>query len=254
MNNEWNNIVIKKIALAIYVANGAGRSIHTDRPYHGLVLNDADAVKDYIFSDGRVLKTCENELFYLPKGSTYRVKVIKGGGCYAINFDAELCDQPFAMIFRNVDAVRRAFKNAQKKWRSGSEERSLIAMRSLYEIILLAFEESNRAYIPDKKTALITPAIEKLNESFCDNSLSVASLACMCNVSEAYFRRIFAEKYGISPKEYIINMRIDYAKQLLESGQLSVSDTAKACGYFEESHFSREFSKRVGITPREYKK
>ena len=76
----------------------------------------------------------------------------------------------------------------------------------------------------------------------------------MCNVSEAYFRRIFTEKYGISPKEYIINMRIDYAKQLLRSGQMSVSDTARACGYFEESHFSREFSKRVGVSPCEYKK
>ena len=254
MNEQWKNIVVSKIALVVRVVSGTGRSLHTDRAYHGLVLNDENAIKDYCFSDGRVMRTYENELFYLPKGSSYKVKTIKSGGCYAINFDAELSDVPFSISFRNVEAVRRAFKSAEKIYKSRDDTRKLVAMRALYDIIILAEEEQNRAYVPDKKSEIIAPAIEKIKENFFENGFSISSLAAMCNVSEAYFRRIFTEKYGISPKEYIINMRIDYAKQLLRSGQMSVSDTARACGYFEESHFSREFSKRVGVSPCEYKK
>lgn len=253
MNEQWKNIVIRKIAVVVRVVAGTGKTIHTDRAYHGLVMNDESSAKDYCFSDGRVMRTKENELFYLPKGSSYKVKTVKNGDCYAINFDAELTDVPFSLGFRNTEAIKRAFKSTEKSYRGREDTRNIVAMRALYDIILLAEEELNREYIPDKKAELIEPAVKIMREKFCENQLTIADLVSECGISEAYFRRIFAEKYGISPKEYLINLRVEYAKQLLSSGQMSVSDTARACGYFEQSHFSREFSKRVGINPSEYK-
>ena len=92
-----------------------------------------------------------------------------------------------------------------------------------------------------------------MEADFTQNGLTVAQLAAHCGISEVYFRRIFLNKFGVSPKEYMINLRINYAKQLLQSGQCSVAQTAELCGYFETSHFSREFSKRVGMSPKEYK-
>ena len=56
----------------------------------------------------------------------------------------------------------------------------------------------------------------------------------------------------MSPKEYIINKRMEYAKTLLSSGQVEVKEAAVMCGYFEPCHFSREFSKHFGISPKEY--
>ena len=100
MNEQWKNIIITKISVAVYVAPNFGNAIHKNRPYHGLVLNDADSVKDYVFDDGYVMRDDGNAFFYLPKGSSYHVDSHKMGGCYVINFDAELCDKPFSVSFR----------------------------------------------------------------------------------------------------------------------------------------------------------
>ena len=107
--------------------------------------------------------------------------------------------------------------------------------------------------MPPSTDALILPAVERMRSEFNESELSVTELAAECGISEAYFRRIFLNRYGISPKEYIINMRMNYAKQLLATGELPISNVATLCGYAEPTHFSREFSRRVGIAPNKYK-
>jgi AraC-like DNA-binding protein len=72
-------------------------------------------------------------------------------------------------------------------------------------------------------------------------------------VSEVYLRKIFEKKFGVSPKEYMISLRMEYAKQLLSSGEVGVAEVAQMCGYAEPCHFSREFKKRFGISPKNYK-
>ena len=252
MNGEWKKVISTRVALAMHVPAVGGKSFHQNRPTHGLILNDSIASKDYVFSDGRVLHTEADELFYLPRGSTYQVKTYEGGSCYAINFDAEFSDEPFTMSLRDVESFRKHFREAAKKWKSNSELRELAAMRSLYEIILMMNEEREKIYHPTQKYDMLAPAIKAIKESFCENELSVCTLASLCGVGDAYFRRIFRDRFGISPKEYIIRLRIDYAKQLLSSGQFSVSDAARICGYTEACHFSREFKKRVGSSPKDY--
>jgi AraC-like DNA-binding protein len=66
-------------------------------------------------------------------------------------------------------------------------------------------------------------------------------------------RKIFEKKLGVSPKEYMISLRMEYAKQLLSSGEVGVAEAAQMCGYAEPCHFSREFKKRFGISPKNYK-
>ena len=252
--HAWENIAVTSIAIAIYVPPDGGTAIHTDRPFHGLVLNDPESEKDYIFSDGTILHTNGNDLFYLPKGSTYRVKNLSAGGCYAINFDClPFSCAPFSISFRNLTALRKHFQDAASAWKKQSTFSQLQIMQDLYNIILLTVKEKEKQYIPGTKEAQILPAIEKMRTEFTDSALSVSDLSAWCGISEAYFRRIFTEKFGISPKEYISVLRIEYAKKLLYSGQFPISDTAHMCGFSESCHFSREFKKRVGCTPSEYK-
>ena len=256
MFGNFKGAVVSKIGIALYVAPGGGRASHINRPLHGFVINDETAVRDYIFADGRVMRTGENELFYLPKGSTYYVKAYSDGGCYAINFDTvnEINCEPFCLKLRNNETVLKAFKNAEKEWRSQSDAMHIVATRAVYDIIMGIYNEEKKSYVPDAQFAVIAPAVEKISSDFSKNELTVTELAALCGISEAYFRRLFEAKFGVSPKEYIINKRIGYAKHLLQTGEVSVSDTAFLCGYYEPAHFSREFTKRVGISPNEYKK
>ncbi len=253
MKKDWADIVITGIYFAVYVPPYTGRHIHKDRPSHGLVLNDENSVKEYCFSDGRVMRTEGNALFYLPKHSSYSVRTLKEGGCYAINFDAEISDEPFAVSLRNVELLRKSFKIADAEWRSNGTASFAAAMRALYEAIYLLQKEREQSYMPSDRYRLITIAIAEIDRDFNARDLTVERLAALCGMSEVYFRKIFIHSLGISPKEYIIRKRMDYAGQLLMLGDLGVAEIAELCGYAEPCHFSREFKKRFGVPPKEYR-
>jgi AraC-like DNA-binding protein len=89
-------------------------------------------------------------------------------------------------------------------------------------------------------------------KNYTDPFLTNEVLAGKCHVSEVYFRRIFKEKYGISPKQHIQNMRIKKAQALLRSEYMSIKAIAEMSGYASVYHFSRAF-KRVSVyAPTEY--
>ncbi len=255
MFDKWDSLTVKKIDVVVYVKADTGRIVHKDRPSHGFVLNDEDSEKTYVFSDGREMKTAGGDLFYLPKGSSYYVKTKTRGGCYAINFEVEedFWCEPFSLHFRNSEKLVKIFKTAEKEWRTQSDCRCLTAKKAVYDILLQLVEEGRRKYQTNAQYQLIEPAVERISASFTDPELTVASLAALCGISEVYFRKLFFMRFGTSPKDYIISLRIRYAKQLLAYEALSVGQVAEACGYMDPSHFSREFTCRVGCAPKDYK-
>ena len=254
MNELWESTIITEISAAVYVAPNMGRHIHRNRPFHGFVLNDSEVVRDYCFENGYIMRTAGNSLFYLPRGSSYHVEQIQNGGCYAINFAADISDGPFCVTLRNTDQLRRNFKAATDAWKSKDSLRVALAMRAVYDSVCNAKKELHKQYVPKTKRLFIAPAVDVMNQHFTDNDLSVSYLAALCGVSEVYFRKLFLNSFGVSPKEYMIQKRMDYAKNLLKSGDFSISEIATLCGYAEPCHFSREFSKREGISPSQYGK
>lgn len=253
MNEAWKNTVITLISAAVYVAPNTGRHIHKNRPFHGFVLNDEKTVRDYCFEDGFVMRTKENCLFYLPKGSSYFVKTYGTGGCYAINFEADLIDAPFCTHLRNTESLTHRFKAACDAWKNGDELLTAKAMGAVYEAICQVYKENTRKYVSSAQMVVIRPAVSWIDTHFAERELSIAFLADLCGISQVYFRRLFQSAFGVSPKEYIIQKRLEYAKKLLQSGSFSVGEVAALCGYAEACHFSREFTKQTGISPSRFK-
>jgi AraC-like DNA-binding protein len=93
-----------------------------------------------------------------------------------------------------------------------------------------------------------------LHSSFRDPDLSISRLAEVCSVSEVYFRRIYGERFGISPLKALLNLRFDYAKRLLRSGYYTISQTAELSGFTDVKYFRTAFKARYGITPTQYYK
>ena len=252
----WENMTVTDVVLAIYVAGGTGKTAHADRPSHGLVLAEERGFKRYRFSDGTVLNAPPNALFYLPKGSSYQVQSVEMGGCYAINFQAEALPTtaPFAICLRDHAALEKCFREACRAWKEQRPEAALAARHCLYEAVLQGMREQSRGYLPSERSELLDPADDILQKRYTDATLQISELAAACGVSEVYFRRIFREKYGVSPHEHLARRRITYAAQLLESGQFTVEEAALQSGFSEPCHFSREFRRRIGIPPLQYKK
>ena len=156
------------------------------------------------------------------------------------------------MNLKNNEKVLHAFRDAVNAWKNAEPFRTAAAMKAVYNVIYQILKEEKNAYMPSERVAILMNAVKKIEADFTDNALSVSHLAELCGVSEVYFRRLFSKFYGISPKEYIIKKRIEYAKTLLSSDSFSISEISRMCGYSEPCHFSREFSRRVGVSPNRY--
>ncbi|MBE6647858.1 MAG: helix-turn-helix transcriptional regulator [Ruminococcaceae bacterium] len=85
-----------------------------------------------------------------------------------------------------------------------------------------------------------------------DTSINNSLLAQKCNLSKTHFRKLFLAKFGITPRQFIIDLRINQAKQLLATGPLKISAIAEACGFSSQYHFSRCFKAHTTMTPTEY--
>lgn len=90
--------------------------------------------------------------------------------------------------------------------------------------------------------------------SHLSQDLSIADLAQVAGMSPYYFLRLFKKSMHVTPHQYIIQMRIDRAKELLRSRELSIADIAFECGFTSQSHFTNVFRQSIGIAPRAYQR
>lgn len=79
--------------------------------------------------------------------------------------------------------------------------------------------------------------------------LKVDSLAKMSNYSYDYFRHLFKERVGLSPKEYIIRERLIKARGLLNTKSKSITEIAYECGFYDSSSFCKLYKKHFGCSP-----
>ncbi len=92
-----------------------------------------------------------------------------------------------------------------------------------------------------------------IDENFIQD-IDITTLAEMSGYSYDYFRHLFKEEAGVSPKNYIIDKRINFAKKLLLEMNISVSEVAHRCGFSTGSQFTVIFKERTGASPLQYKK
>ena len=83
--------------------------------------------------------------------------------------------------------------------------------------------------------------------------VKVSELAEHCGLNRSYMTKCFTEEMGISPKEYLMQYRMQKAKELLKKAELPVSNVAYAIGYSDPLAFSKMFRKREGMSPLEYR-
>jgi len=83
-------------------------------------------------------------------------------------------------------------------------------------------------------------------------SISVNELANSVHVSPSHFARLFKTETGIAPGQYLTNLRMEKAGQLLATTFLSIKEVVGAVGYKSRNNFLRFFRRHFHTTPSEY--
>ena len=84
--------------------------------------------------------------------------------------------------------------------------------------------------------------------------LSILDLATLTSMSESHFSRSFKQSAGITPYQYLMQQRVERAKQLLKQQAISISDIALDCGFANQTHLTKVFRQMTGMTPKAYQK
>lgn len=83
--------------------------------------------------------------------------------------------------------------------------------------------------------------------------LNLKELAESCGYSYDYFRHQFQRRTGFSPQQYLIQIRMEAAKELLENTSMRCTQIAYECGFSDGAQFSSMFRKKYGVSPTKYR-
>lgn len=100
--------------------------------------------------------------------------------------------------------------------------------------------------------AYVRMTISYIAENYASN-IKINELADHIGVNRSYLTSSFKKVTGYSPKEYLVSLRMENAKQMLEQTNLPVNSIASSVGYTDQLAFSRMFKRYSGVSPKAYR-
>lgn len=147
------------------------------------------------------------------------------------------CAAPFESAFGHIAAIM------QEEDCAAALERKALMLNCLHAV----HSRLQENYVESRTGGRLASAIDTIGQRFADPRLSIPALAKQCHLSVTHFRRLFKDRTGRSPSQYILSLKISAAKKHLAEG-LSIKETAHAIGVKDEFYFMRLFKKHAGIT------
>ena len=221
------------------------------RAYNALIFRirgKAEVVK----GDDRICLN-KNDVTFVPEGYEYNINTLSEEEVIVIHFKAS---SAHARTVSNMHASHpESFASLFEKLLLAWQTRPcgfVYRMDSLFLSILEQIERQSKEMHTDSLEFRIQHSVDIIHENIANSSFSIDALANETGYCVSYFRRIFREQIGVSPKEYLINLRIRHAIALLESGYYSVEQVAELSGFAYAKYFSTIFKRITGKTPSSY--
>lgn len=242
-----NNVVVTDVVRTFTVQSIKGRTEKmVNRQFYGLSFCKEGQITYNL--NGEKFVSDKNHAIILPQDQTYTLSRDKNGVFPLIDFTTMnfLCNRFIVIPIKNPDVYIKEYE--QIKALELFEKSRTKRLSIFYNMISRLDNEIS------KSNNLLTPAVDYLAKNFSVPNLTNESLAEKCNISEVYFRRLFLDQYKVTPKQYIIDLRISKAKQLLTDGILKIGAISESCGFSNPYHFCRVFKEKTGLTPTEFMK
>ena len=247
------NMVIEKVCSVSTLYSPKNKSVkRTNRPRWAIVSKyEGETV--YTAGGNHYLSQL-NHLIILPKGCDYEWECTREGHFSIIEFECrETGTVPISVPVKNGEKLLKMFKELEYKRNQKRPLMEMESIRDVYSILLTLSQVQAEPYLPSEKQQKIAPAIDYISQHY-QQPLTNEILAGIAGVSTVYFRKLFTCVMGISPIAYLHKMRIEKAKEMLESDYGTLTDIAQALGYPSLYDFSRAFKKHTGIAPSKLQK
>ena len=195
--------------------------------------------------DGREYQIHINDILYLPQNCGYTARYTDTEMIVVHFITAREDRVPQVYSIESGEQLYKEFLHLYALWKNKEPGYLVYSMAQLYQILGTLLEQETKATLP----AYFLKAVSLINERFKDHGLRVEQVCREAAIGATTFRRLFKEHYQKTPTEYINDLRLEYARNLISSG-MAVEHAAFESGFNDPKYFARVVKKRMGCTPR----
>lgn len=214
---------------------------------------------EYVASAGDVMIHRPNEPFNVISKTD--------GVHYLFNINANVNDgEDFFKLFllgkviriRDRNDYERKFNELRSLWLQEEDDFRNVQASSLVFFLLYEIIESTK--LGGRSTSRDPITTDRFNEALqymedrLEQEITREELANLYHMNPVYFSRAFQKIYKLTPMQMLRKLRLQHAKQLLESTDYTMEHISQNCGYYDASHFSKVFHNVYGKGPAEYRK
>ena len=182
---------------------------------------------------------------------------------YWIHFNGEVCQKLFeTLLLQNVHIIK-AEQNREVEhlisrvcqyYNLEVPNRELICSGMMQTILALLSNElyKGNSHTGEKGKDKVSEVISHI-KMVPNLNITVSECADFCKMSKVHFSRFFKQITGMPPVQFVLKIRIDRAKELLDFTDKPIAEIAEASGFPDQNYFARTFKKITGMSPTQYR-
>ena len=189
----------------------------------------------------------------LPYRCYYIHLAVKNGAIFDI-----LSNTPEFFYPKNSQEIKKLYLSLIRAYNFPDSSSELVIAEKILALCRLiqketgAMEQRSRLSADLSRPEIIENAVKYISDNYSD-SITLNGLAADANLSPTYFHKLFRKAVGQTLCEYILDVRIRAAKNLLLTTDKSLVDIASECGFSSQSYFNYAFKKAENTTPNQYR-
>ncbi len=169
-----------------------------------------------------------------------------------------LTQLPDTIKLENSDALRSLFEEIIAEHTRTAHGFSLLFYAKFLALVHELQSKANTDSRPKFKgrevdVKAVEISVNYINENYM-NKITLADLAAKAHLSPIYFHKLFFDSTGMTPYDYILDKRIEKAKQLLAITKIPIADIAVCCGFTDQAYLGKVFKAVTGTTPLKFRK
>ncbi|MEF9959362.1 MAG: AraC family transcriptional regulator [Niameybacter sp.] len=183
--------------------------------------------------------------------------------CTAPNYMKSLNGPPIVSIQKYKNEFVECCKEIEKEQRLRPLGHSFVLKALVMKLILIIYREMDECSTPTslqasqfanrEKNVIVQSLIDYMRSYYMED-ISLDNISKNMYLSPVYISKIFKEETGTSPINYLIQIRLEKAKEILEKNDMPINLVAKSVGYEDAYYFSKLFKKYYGSAPSAYSK
>ncbi len=231
---------------------GTGRLIYADsipRPDKKREKSPTEECRDQILASIESysrdnLEQCVNQIY-----SEFMLREdVDFSDCY------EFAEELVSIFFEHIDAQQEDFRQVKKELLGKCQHcSSVMSLKSLLKTSLGSYLDMNREVMEAESTKPIRQA-EQYIDSHYNEKIVLEDIAEIVGLNPVYFSVLFKKELGINFSAYLVNVRMEKAKEMICNTNETIAAIGERVGYKDSRYFSQIFMKTVGVKPALYRK